>query len=66
MIDHIDKAHLLSIDNSWAYIDKNSPSLEELTSNIHVVKEDKILKKRPAMGKYKDKGPRFDSSKVKM
>ena len=44
------------------------PSLEELMINLPVVKEDKILNKRPAKvkDKDKDKGGSFDSSKVLM
>ena len=56
MINHLDKAHFLSINKTQAYIDTKIPSIEELVSNIHAVKEDTILKKRLAMGKYKNKG----------
>ena len=45
MTDPLEKAHLLSIDKTRAYIDKNSPSLEELTSNLPAVKEDTIMNK---------------------
>ena len=66
MTDPLEKAHLLSIDKTRAYIDKNSPSLEELMSNLPVVKEDTITKKMLEKGKDKDKGRIFDSSKVQM
>ena len=42
VLDHLDKAHLLSIDNTRAYIDTTSPSLEYLMRNIPDVKEDTI------------------------
>ena len=48
MADYINKAHLLSINKTRAYIDKNSPSLEELTSNLPAVKEDTITNKKLA------------------
>ena len=38
VIDPLYKARFLSIDNTWAYIDTKSPSLEEPTSNIPEVK----------------------------
>ena len=62
----LDKAHFLSIDNTRAYIDTKSLSLEEPMSNLPAVKEDEIMKKRLAKGKDKEKGQRFDMSKVRM
>ena len=66
VIGHLDKAQFISIDNTRAYIDTNSPSLEELTINLPETKEDKIIKKRLAMRKDKYRGRRFDRSKVRM
>ena len=66
MINHLDKAHFLSIDKTRAYIDTKSPSLEELMRNIPAVKEDTIMKKRLSMGNHNEKGRRFDRSKVRM
>ena len=51
VIDPIDKAHFLSIEKTQACIDTKIPYLEELMSNLPVVKEDKIMKKRLAKGK---------------
>ena len=64
MIDHLEKAHFLSIDKTRAYIDTNSPSLEELIRNIPAMKDDTIMNKRLVIGKYKYKGSIFDRSRV--
>ena len=40
--------------------------MEELMRNIPAVKEDTILKKGLAIGKDKEKGRRFDRSRVRM
>ena len=45
VVDPLDKAHLLLIDETRAYINKITPSLEELMSNLPSVKEDKITNK---------------------
>ena len=66
MIDPLDKARGLSSEKTRAYIDTKSSSLEDLMSNIPSKKEDTILKKRLAKGKYKDKGRSFDRYKVRM
>ena len=66
LIDPIDKDHFLSNNKSRDYIDTKSMSLEELMSNISAVKEDTIIRKRLAKGKYKVKGRSFNSSKVLM
>ena len=55
VVDPLDKAHLSLIDETRAYIDKITPSLEELMSNLPSVKEDKITNKSLAKGNYKDK-----------
>ena len=49
MIDHPEKANLLSIYKTRAYIDTKSPSLEELVSNLPDVNEETITKKRVAI-----------------
>ena len=56
VIDPINKAHFLYIDKKRAYIDTESPSLEELMRNIPSVKKDIILNKRLAKGNDKEKG----------
>ena len=66
MIDPIDKDNFLSVNNTWAYIDTKSPSLEELTRNIPAVKEDTIMKKGFAKGNDRYKGKSFDVIKVWM
>ena len=66
MIDHIEKAHFISIENKWAYIDTKIPPVEELTRNIPSVKEGTIMKKRLAKGKDNDKGRIFGRSKVRL
>ena len=66
VIDHIDKAHFLSINKTRAYIDTKITSLEEIMSNIPAVKEDTIMKKRLIMVKDKYKGHIFDRSKVRI
>ena len=53
VIDHLDKYHLLSIENTRACIDTNILYIEELMRNLSAVKEDKIIKKKIAMGKEK-------------
>ena len=64
VIDHLDKAYFLSRYKTRAYIDTKIPSLEKLMRNLPSVKENKILKKRIAMGKDKNKGLSFYRSKV--
>ena len=49
VIDHIDKAHFLSINKTRAYIDTKILSLEEIMSNLPAVNEDNIMKKRLTM-----------------
>ena len=66
VIDHIDKAHFLSINKTRAYIDTKIPSLEEIISNLPAVKEDTIMEKRLTMVKDKYKGHIFDWSKVRI
>ena len=66
MINHLNKVNLLSIDKTRAYIDTNSPSLEELMINLPAVKEDAIPKKRLAMGKKNYKGRSLDRYKVQI
>ena len=66
VIDHLDKANLLSIGKTQSYIDTKSLSLEKLMSNLPAVKEDIITKKRLAMVKENYKGRRFDSYKFQM
>ena len=66
VMGHLKKASLLSIDKTQYYIYRNSPSLEELMSNLPAVKEDTILNKNLVMGKNKEKGRSFDRSKFWM
>ena len=68
VINHLYKAHYLSIDNTQAYIDTDIRSLEELMSNLPAVNEDTIMKKSLVIGKDKDKdkGQIFDRFKVRM
>ena len=66
MISHIYRNHFLSIDKTRAYIDTEILSLKGLMRNIPSMKEDTNLKKGLTKGKYKDKGQRFDMSKVQM
>ena len=66
VIDHIDKAHFLSINKTRAYIDTKILSLEEIMSNLPAMKEDNIMKKRLIMVKDKYKGQIFDRSKVRI
>ena len=48
MIEPLDKARILSIGKTRAYIYTKIPSLEELVINLPVVNEDKIMNKRLA------------------
>ena len=64
MIDHLNKAHLLSIDKTPDYTETKIPSLEELMINLPIVREYTIMKKILSKGKDKDKGKSFDRSKV--
>ena len=66
VIDHLDKAHFLSINNTRAYIDTKIPSLEEIMSNLPAMKEDTIKRKRLTMVNYKYKGHIFDRYKVRI
>ena len=66
MINPLEKDHLLSIDNTRAYIDTNIPCLEVLMINLPAVKEDTIMNKRLTKGKEKCKGWQFDRYKVQM
>ena len=50
VIELLNKAHLLSINKTRAYIDKNITSLEELMRNLPAVKEDTTMKKMIAKG----------------
>ena len=67
MINPLEKDHLLSIDNTRAYIDTNIPCLEVLMINLPAVKEDTIMKKRLAKGMTRKRdealiGPRSEWS----
>ena len=66
VIETLDKANFLCINKTRDYIDTMIPYLEELMINLPAVKNNKILNKRLANGKDKNKGRIFDRSKVRM
>ena len=55
VMEPLEKDHFLSINKTQAYIDTNSPYLDEPMSNLPTVKENTILNKRLTKGKYKDR-----------